>query len=144
MHVRYRTQEGINYGTLSSTYIIPLHFERILTVSKNSNGQFIENIEYSCCKIYPLIRKNVAIILRYYIQHFIGSNYSMQEIQNLIMLYFPAKDGILHVKKYQNVRLFSDYQYEFDSIIIENKGELTVETYNPIQDMDLVFLHGAE
>ena len=131
LHLRYRTQEGVQYGELSSTIVIPLDFERVLTVSMSKHGQIMENTEYSCCRIHPLIRKNIAMILEYYIQNFINSNYSLQEIQALIMCYFPAKDGALYINKDQMVTLYSDYQYEFDFINIEYGGKLTVQTYNP-------------
>ena len=62
----------------------------------------------------------------------------MQEIQALIMCYFPAKDGQLYINKDQIVILYSDYQYEFDFINIEYGGKLTVQTYNPETNIYLV------
>ena len=44
--------------------------------------------------------------------------------------YPPAKDGILHIKQHDHVRLHSDYEYEFEEIIIETQGELTVNKYD--------------
>ena len=48
-----------------------------------------------------------------------------------ILTFVSAKDGTLHISTYEKIELFSDYQYEFNSVTIRPCGYLFVEPYNP-------------
>eukprot|EP01084_Bolivina_argentea_P001516 2798_1 len=125
----YSDQNLYKETKLTDIQTIPLKIQKIVLTHRSS-----QHIEYKFLS-YDLTRRNIALILQHFIRNFLNTN-GLTDITKMIHQFIPAKDGTFkitcisagHCLPY---KLYSDYEYEFDSIYIGDDVQVSVEKYDP-------------